>query len=132
MDKKFDIDFAINLDKEDPISSFRKEFNIPKHNNGEAIYFTGHSLGLQPKNYRKYLDQELNDWKCMGVKGHFNASSPWYEYHKFLSKNSASIVGANETEVVSMNGLSVNLHLLLILSLRFFSIDRYLIISFNS
>ena len=113
MNKEFNISFAREKDLNDPIAIFRKEFHIPKFNNRDAVYFTGNSLGLQPKNHNKYLDQELLDWKSMGVEGHFNAKTPWFDYHKSLTKDVAYIVGANEREVVTMNALSVNLHLLL-------------------
>ena len=113
MDQRFDINVAKKKDNQDSISAYRGKFNIPKIKKDEAIYFTGHSLGLQPKDHRVYLDQELDDWKSLAVEGHFNAKTPWFDYHKTLTKNSASIVGAKENEVVSMNGLSVNLHLLL-------------------
>ena len=113
MDKKFDIKNAKVLDKKDPLSIYRKEFNIPFFQNKESVYFTGHSLGLQPKAYNKYLNQEIDDWKKMGVEGHFHAQTPWFDYHKSLTHDSANLVGAQHHEVVTMNSLSVNLHLLL-------------------
>ncbi|MBF25762.1 MAG: kynureninase [Flavobacteriales bacterium] len=113
MNKEFDINFAREKDLNDPISKFRNEFNIPRFKDQEAVYFTGNSLGLQPKNYNQYLEQELLDWKSMAVEGHFHAKTPWFDYHKTLTKDVAYIVGAKEKEVVTMNALSVNLHLLL-------------------
>ena len=113
MNQEFDISFAKQLDKQDPLSLYRNDFHIPQHNGQDAIYFTGHSLGLQPKNHNKYLKKELKDWGSLGVEGHFDARSPWFQYHKFLEKHTASLVGAKQTEVVTMNALSVNLHFLL-------------------
>ena len=113
MNQKLTIDFARNLDLEDPISKYREDFHIPKFNEGDAVYFNGNSLGLQLKEYDFYLKKALEDWKKMGVEGHFYAETPWFDYHKSLTKNTALIVGANAKEVVTMNGLSVNLHLLL-------------------
>ena len=113
MKNKFDISFAKSLDEKDPLSKYRGEFYIPQHNNVDAIYFTGNSLGAQPKNYDYYLNQALADWKLLGVEGHFGAKSSWFDYHKNLTKDVSELVGAKETEVVTMNALSVNLHLLL-------------------
>ena len=113
MNQKLTIDFARNLDLEDPISKYREDFHIPKFNEGDAVYFNGNSLGLQLKEYDFYLKKALEDWKKMGVEGHFYAETPWFDYHKSLTKNTALLVGANAKEVVTMNGLSVNLHLLL-------------------
>ena len=113
MNKKFNPSFAKQLDSADSLSKYRKQFNLPTHQDSDAIYFTGHSLGLQPKNYDLYLQQELEDWKSMGVDGHFKAKTPWFGYHEILTEGVASLVGAKRNEVVTMNGLSVNLHLLL-------------------
>jgi len=113
MNHELNIDFARKLDCQDPLSKYRNDFNIPKFNNEDAIYFTGNSLGLQLKKHDIYLKQELEDWKQMGVEGHFHAKTPWFDYHKTLAKDTANLVGAKEKEVVTMNGLSVNLHLLL-------------------
>jgi len=104
--------FAKELDKEDKISHYKKLFHFPKHNNKNVLYFTGNSLGLQPKSVRNAMLQELTDWANLGEKGHFNATNPWYFYHKFLKNQTANLVGANTSEVVCMNGLTVNLHLL--------------------
>ena len=113
MNQKLTIDFARNLDLEDPISKYRDDFYIPKFKEGDAVYFNGNSLGLQLKEHDFYLKKALEDWKKMGVEGHFYAETPWFDYHKSLTKNTALLVGANTKEVVTMNGLSVNLHLLL-------------------
>tara|TARA_Y100000589_G_scaffold332359_1_gene392464 strand:- start:4374 stop:5648 length:1275 start_codon:yes stop_codon:yes gene_type:complete len=102
------------LDAEDPLSGFRKKFIFPQHNGKDALYFTGNSLGLQPKAAKYALQIELDDWGEHGVEGHFRARNPWMHYHELLSKNLADIVGAKPSEVVAMNALTVNLHLLLV------------------
>jgi len=113
MIQELSIDCARELDLKDPIHQYRSQFHIPQFKNQDAVYFNGNSLGLQLKNHDLYLKQELDDWRKMGVEGHFHAKTPWFDYHKSLTKNTARIVGAKEKEVVTMNGLSVNLHLLL-------------------
>jgi kynureninase len=106
--------FALQLDEQDELKAFKNEFIIPKHQGKEVIYFTGNSLGLQPKITQSYIQQELEDWAQFAVEGHFKAKRPWYSYHEFLTEKSAQIVGAKNTEVVCMNQLTVNLHLLLV------------------
>ena len=107
--------FAKQLDQEDSLAFLRDEFHIPKVNNGkEWIYFTGNSLGLQPKTTKKYLQQELDDWANLGVEGHFEAKNPWLHYHEDLSVKMAKIVGAKPIEVTIANTLTVNLHLLMV------------------
>ena len=113
MDNVFSIGAARSMDKNDPLYSLRQNFNIPIVEGKQAIYFTGNSLGLQLKNHRVYLDQEFKDWHSLAVDGHFKAKTPWVDYHKCLEKSTSTIVGAKQNEVVTMNGLSVNLHLLL-------------------
>ncbi len=113
MDNNFSLNTARSMDTSDPLYNLRKRFNIPMFKGEEAIYFTGNSLGLQLKNHSVYLDQELKDWQSIGVDGHFKAKTPWFDYHKCLEKSTSTIVGAKKKEVVTMNGLSVNLHLLL-------------------
>ncbi|MBS1506137.1 MAG: kynureninase [Bacteroidetes bacterium] len=108
------LQFARKLDKEDPLRSFRSQFYLPKVKGKPAIYFTGNSLGLQPKITKKFISEELNDWASLGVEGHFHAKRPWLHYHQFSKKALAKIVGAKSTEVVAMNQLTVNLHLLLV------------------
>ena len=103
------LDYAISLDNQDNLSDAKKLFHIPKN----STYLCGHSLGLQPKKTSEFINQELEDWKNLGVLGHFEAKNPWYPYHEFLNKQSANIVGALQEEVVVMNSLTVNLHLLL-------------------
>ena len=107
------IDFARSMDKDDPLSSFREKFHIPQHNGEPCIYFCGNSLGLQPKATRQYINQELDDWERLGVEGHFHAKKPWKPYHEFLTEQMATIVGAKPEEVVVMNALTVNLHLMM-------------------
>ena len=105
--------FAKKLDSNDPLKSFRQKFYIPKVDGKTALYFTGNSLGLQPKSTRSFLDQELTDWASLGVEGHFHAKRPWLYYHKFSKKTLAGLVGAKPAEVVAMNQLTINLHLML-------------------
>jgi kynureninase len=92
---------------------FRDQFHIPLVNGQESIYLCGNSLGLQPRKTKEYVEAELDDWAALGVEGHFHARHPWLPYHEFLTKSTASLVGANENEVVVMNSLTVNLHLLM-------------------
>ncbi len=107
--------FAAGLDESDPLRSFRDRFHIPKGPNGnEAIYFTGNSLGLQPKTARGYVEQELDDWAQLAVEGHIHAKNPWLPYHEFLTEPMARIIGAKPIETVVMNALTVNLHLLMV------------------
>ena len=109
------LDYAKQLDREDPLSYLRKEFHIPKDKHGkEWLYFTGNSLGLQPKITEKYIRQELKDWANLGVEGHFEAKNPWLSYHELLTDTMAKIVGAKPIEVVVMNTLTTNLHLLMV------------------
>ena len=108
------LEFAKQLDKEDKLASYRDQFHIPKDKNGnDWLYFTGNSLGLQPKSTQKYIQQELDDWAKFGVEGHFEAKNPWLNYHELLTDKMAKIVGAKPIEVVVMNTLTVNLHLLM-------------------
>lgn len=107
--------FAGQADGRDPLSHFRERFYIPKLDTGaDVIYFTGNSLGLQPKTTRAYVDQELKDWETLGVEGHLHARHPWLPYHEFLTEQMARLVGAKPVETVVMNSLTVNLHLLMV------------------
>lgn len=107
--------YAQQQDTEDKLSYLREQFHIPKDKNGnDWLYFTGNSLGLQPKNTQKYIQQELDDWANFGVEGHFKAKNPWLSYHEFLTESMAKIVGAKPLEVVVMNTLTTNLHLLMV------------------
>ena len=109
------LNYAKELDIKDSLSYLRNEFHIPKdHQGNEWIYFTGNSLGLQPKITQQYIQQELDDWARFGVEGHFEARNPWLSYHEFLTDSMAKIVGAKPIEVVVMNTLTTNLHLLMV------------------
>jgi len=109
------IDFAIELDENDPLVSFQEKFHFPVRENGEKhIYLCGNSLGLQAKKTEDFVKQELDDWKELGVEGHFHARKPWLPYHEFLSESYSKIVGSKLSEVVAMNTLSVNLHLMMV------------------
>ena len=106
---------AQELDAKDILSGFRSEFHIPKNENGEeSIYLCGNSLGLMPKKTTVYINEELADWSKLGVEGHLHAKHPWMPYHEFLTENMAELVGALPKEVVVMNSLTVNLHLLMV------------------
>ncbi|GAB5400631.1 MAG: kynureninase [Aureisphaera sp.] len=108
-------EFAKTCDAQDPLSSFRNEFLFPKDPKGNPlVYLCGNSLGLQPKRTQSYIEQELKDWAAFGVEGHTDASHPWLPYHEFLTESMASIVGAKPNEVVVMNTLTTNLHLLMV------------------
>jgi kynureninase len=106
--------FAREMDDADVLSSYRGHFLIPKHNGKDVVYLCGNSLGLQPKAAQQYLQEELNDWATHGVEGHFLAKRPWFAYHTFFTDSLARIVGAKPAEVVAMNTLTVNLHLLML------------------
>mgnify|MGYP006076133325 CR=1 FL=1 len=106
--------FARELDAKDPLAHFRAQFYIPQVNGKDVVYFTGNSLGLQPKTTKDYINQELEDWKYFGVEGHFYGKNPWVGYHHFVEKQTAEIVGAKIEEVVVMNSLTVNLNLLMV------------------
>jgi kynureninase len=109
-----DEDFALKLDAEDPLRQFRDEFYLPLGKNGKPlIYFAGNSLGLMPKSARKIVEQELDDWAELGVDAHLGAETPWYSYHQTLREPMARLVGAKPLEVICMNSLTVNLHLMM-------------------
>jgi len=109
------IDYAKAQDQKDPLANYREKFHIPKNADGEEwLYFTGNSLGLQPKQTKNHIQQELDDWAKLGVEGHFEAKNPWMPYHEFLTETMAEIVGAKPIEVVIMNTLTTNLHLLMV------------------
>jgi kynureninase len=109
-----DESYAGQLDAEDPLGSFRDRFHLPQRSDGSPqIYLCGHSLGLQPKSVRPLIEHELSDWARFGVEGHFHGNSPWYSYHETLRDTGARLVGALPHEVVFMNSLTVNLHLML-------------------
>ena len=106
--------FAKALDRADALKSFRKLFFIPRTGGRPSLYFTGNSLGLQPKSTKRFITDELNDWARMGVDGHYHGKRPWYYFHKFSKKALAGLVGARPAEVVAMNQLTVNLHLMMV------------------
>ena len=114
MSYRADKNFAAEMDKNDPLAHLRGEFHIPKHGGRECIYLCGNSLGLQPKATETAVRQELEDWKNLGVEGHFHAKNPWMPYHEFLTDKLARLVGAKPSEVVAMNGLTANLHLMMV------------------
>ena len=107
-------EFAQQLDTEDPLRPFRDRFHLPLGNSREPlIYFAGNSLGLMPKSAREVVEQELDDWADLGVDAHLKPKTPWYSYHETLREPAARLVGAQPTEVICMNSLTVNLHLMM-------------------
>jgi kynureninase len=107
--------FAAEVDARDPLAAFRQQFHIPPGPDGNpSVYLCGHSLGLQPKGARDYIEQELEDWAALGVEAHFHGRHPWMPYHRLLTDNMAEVVGAKPSEVVVMNSLTVNLHLMMV------------------
>ena len=106
--------FAQQLDKEDKLARFRNEFHLLQKDGKPVIYLCGNSLGLQPKRVREAIDQELKDWAELGVEGHFAGKNPWMYYHHFLTEKAAKVVGAKPSEVVVMNNLTANLHLMMV------------------
>ncbi|MCF8237724.1 MAG: kynureninase [Saprospiraceae bacterium] len=109
------LDFSRQLDQQDPLYAFRDRFHIPPAPDGSpAVYLCGNSLGLQPKATREYVNAELDDWAKLGVEGHVHARHAWMPYHEFLTEKMARVVGAKPGEVVVMNSLTVNLHLMMV------------------
>jgi kynureninase len=109
-----DEEFALQLDREDSLREFRQKFHIPSAADGKPlIYFAGNSLGLMPKTARQIVDQELDDWANLAVDAHLNAATPWYSYHETLREPLARLIGAKPVEVICMNSLTVNLHLMM-------------------
>lgn len=132
--------FATEQDKSDPLAAYRDKFHHPVIDGQQVLYFTGNSLGLQPKSAREYVNNELDEWAKWGVEGHFLAENPWVSYHEILTPASARLVGAKESEVVCMGSLTNNLHLLfvsfykptarrfkIISEAKMFPSDRYLL-----
>lgn len=101
------------LDRADPLASYRQRFHIPQHDGKDEIYLCGNSLGLQPRDTQRYVTEELEDWQRFGVKGHFDGRRPWMPYHEIFTERTARLVGAKPGEVVNMNSLTVNLHLMM-------------------
>ena len=108
------LEFAQQLDAQDELKNYRKEFIFPQHDGNDVIYFTGNSLGLQPSRTKKYVDEVMNDWANLAVEGHFYAEKPWWDYHERFANPLGKIVGALPTEVSVMNTLTINLHLLMV------------------
>lgn len=109
------LECALQYDREDPLADLRSRFHIPKTESGDdCIYLCGNSLGLQPTKTKAAIIQELDDWAHLGVEGHFDAKHPWMPYHENLTESYARLVGALPAEVVAMNSLTVNLHLLMV------------------
>src|SRR5213593_2586568 len=109
-----DESFAKQLDAEDPLHSFRQNFHLPLGKDGKPlIYFAGNSLGLMPKSARAIVEEELDNWANLGVDAHHATGTPWYSYHEALREPMARLVGAKPIEVVCMNSLTVNLHLMM-------------------
>jgi kynureninase len=106
--------FAQQLDENDELKDFRNHFYFPQHEGRDCIYLTGNSLGLQPRSVQAHVQQELNDWANMGVEAHFTAKHPWLGYHEQFPALLSKVVGCQPEEVVVMNQLTVNLHLLLV------------------
>jgi kynureninase len=132
--------FARSCDERDPLRSYREQFYFPSLGTDEMVYFSGHSLGLQPRTVRAAVELELEEWARYGVEGHFHSTNPWYSYHELLTPMMASLVGAKDSEVVCMNSLTTNLHLLfvsfyrptperykIIAEAKMFPSDRYLL-----
>ncbi|MDX1444581.1 kynureninase [Lishizhenia sp.] len=107
------LEFAREKDAKDELNKYRTQFYIPNFRE-DVVYFTGNSLGLQPKTTKEYIERELNDWAKWGVEGHFYAEKPWFEYHEFLTEKAAKVVGALPKEVVITHSLTTNLHLLMV------------------
>ncbi|WP_448567875.1 kynureninase [Thalassotalea ganghwensis] len=132
--------YAQQQDQQDMLAPYREKFHHPVINGKQVLYFTGNSLGLQPKAAKDYVNVELDDWAKWGVEGHFHGTNPWVSYHELLTPASAEIVGAKHNEVVCMNSLTTNLHLLfvsfyrptkqrfkIISEAKMFPSDRYLL-----
>jgi kynureninase len=108
------LQYAQQLDAQDALSKYRAEFIFPQHDGKNVIYFTGNSLGLQPKRTKAYVDEVMNDWANLAVEGHFYAQKPWWDYHERFANPLSKLVGAKPSEVTVMNTLTVNLHLLMV------------------
>src|SRR5262252_58933 len=109
-----DESFALQLDAEDPLQHFRENFYLPLGKDGKPlIYFAGNSLGLMPKSAKGIVEEELDNWAKLGVDAHHATGTPWYTYHEALREPTARLVGAKPLEVICMNSLTVNLHLMM-------------------
>ena len=108
------LQFAQQLDAQDELKDYRDEFLFPQHNDKNVIYFTGNSLGLQPRRTQKYVDEVMSDWATHAVEGHFYVQKPWWDYHERFANPLSKIIGSKPSEVSVMNTLTVNLHLLMV------------------
>ena len=109
-----DLDLARSRDAADPLPTLRAEFHVPRHGDGEQAYFVGNSLGLQPRGARAQVEDVLDKWSMEAVEGHFRGNSQWMSYHHLMSESLARLVGAQPREVVAMNSLTANLHLMMV------------------
>lgn len=114
MEYQNNLEFAQKMDAADPLQSFRDKFHFPTFHDNPVVYFTGNSLGLQPKSVQSYIQEELDAWAKYGVEGHFLAKKPWFAYHENLTEKAAKVVGAKPIEVVITHSLTTNLHLLMV------------------
>jgi len=114
MNYQFEAGFARLQDEQDPLNKYRQQFHFPQVDHKDSIYFTGNSLGLQPKKAAQMVNEELQDWAELGVEGHVHSRRPWLKYHEFFTEALANVVGSKPAEVVAMNGLTTNLHLLMV------------------
>jgi kynureninase len=112
-DSATSLETAQQLDREDPLREFRSQFHIPHCDGQPDIYFVGNSLGLPPKRTEQYVKRELDQWAELGVRGHFSGDLPWMGYHEYLTETMADLVGGQANEVITMNTLTVNLHLMM-------------------
>lgn len=129
----FSLEYAQNLDKNDELREYRNRFHFPLDSHGDKkLYFTGNSLGLQPKSTREYINQELDDWAKYGVDGHFEAKNPWMPYHEIVTEKLARVVGAKPEEVVAMNSLTANLHFLMVSFYRPEGKKRKIVIEYDA
>ncbi len=113
IEERLSLEVAKEFDRQDPLRGYRDQFHIPTTGGETEVYLVGNSLGLQPKRTAEYLERELEQWRTLGVRGHFEGEFPWMPYHEFLTETMAVLVGANADEVVMMNSLTVNLHLMM-------------------
>jgi kynureninase len=115
MPPSLDVAIAREMDRADELAGYRDRFHIPRRPDGEeVVYLCGNSLGLEPKSARSYIERELSAWERFGVEGHFHGPGAWMPYHKLLTDQTARLVGARPSEVVVMNSLTVNLHLMMV------------------
>ena len=113
MSTNHSIEHARSLDQADPLAPFRDQFWIPQHDQQDCVYLVGNSLGLQPKTVAGVVQSELEKWQQLGVRGHFESDRPWLPWHELLTPMMANLVGGLEEEVVVMNSLTTNLHLMM-------------------